>query len=53
MSPSHTIQFVFFCGLSALFQHVDLVTRSPKAEFQVCFSYLAWGSVDVGQGTTI
>ena len=35
MSPGCTIRLVFFCSLSALFQHVDLVTTCLRAGFQV------------------
>ena len=38
VSPDCTIQLVFFCGLSALFQHVDLVTTLLRGEFQVYLS---------------
>ena len=33
-----TIRLVFFCGLSTLFQHVDLVTTSLRAGFYVYLS---------------
>ena len=38
VSPGCTIRLVFFCSFSALFQHVDLVTTSLRAGFQVYFS---------------
>ena len=38
VSPGCTIQLVFFCSFSALFQHVDLVTTSLRAGFQVYLS---------------
>ena len=38
ISPGSTIWLVFFCGLSALFQRVDLVTTSLMAGLQVYLS---------------
>ena len=38
MSPDCTIRLVFFCGLSALLQHVDLLTTLIRAGFQVYLS---------------
>ena len=38
VSSDCTIQFVFFWGLSSLFQHVDLVTTSLRTGFQVYLS---------------
>ena len=38
VSPGCMIQLVFFCSFSALFQHVDLVTTSLRAGFQVYLS---------------
>ena len=51
MSPGVTIRLVLFCNFSALFQHVDLVTTSLKAVFQVYL--LVLGSMYVDQGSTI
>ena len=38
ISPGSTIWLVFCCGLSALFQRVDLVTTSLMAGLQVYLS---------------
>ena len=38
VSPGCTVRLVFFWGLSSLFQHVDLVTTSLRAGFQVYLS---------------
>ena len=38
VSPGCMIRLVFFCSFSALFQHVDLVTTSLRAGFQVYLS---------------
>ena len=38
VSPGCTIQVVFFCTFSTLFQHVDLVNTFLKAWFQVYLS---------------
>ena len=38
VSPGWTIRLVFFCSFSAMFQHVHLVTTSPRAGFQVYLS---------------
>ena len=38
VSPGCTIGLVFFCSFLALFQHVDLVTSSLRARFQVYLS---------------
>ena len=35
VSPGSKIRLIFFCGLSALFQHVDLITTSLRNGFQV------------------
>ena len=51
VSPGFTICFVFFSGLSALFQHVDLVTTSLRARFQVNLSW-SWVLL-INQGSTI
>ena len=37
VSPASTI-LVFFCGVSVLFQHVDLVTTPLRAGFRVYLS---------------
>ena len=39
VSPGCTMRLVFLCGLSTLFQHVDLATTSFRAGFQVYLSY--------------
>ena len=41
VSPGCTIQLVFFCSLSALFQHVDLVTTSLWVGFKL-FLFRPW-----------
>ena len=41
VSPGCAVRLVFFWSLSALFQHVDLITTSLRAGFQVYFSQ-AW-----------
>ena len=38
LSPGCTIELVFLCNFSALFQHVDLVTTSLMAGFQFYLS---------------
>ena len=38
VNPGCTIRLVFFCGLSSLFQYVDLVTTSLRSGFQVYHS---------------
>ena len=38
VSPGCTMRLIFFWGLSPLFQHVDLVTTSLGAGFQVNLS---------------
>ena len=38
VSPGCTIRLVFFCSFSVLFQHVDLLTTSFRAGFQVYLS---------------
>ena len=37
MIPGCTIQLAFFCGLSALFQHVDLVTTLLRQFETICW----------------
>ena len=40
VSQGCTTRLVFFCDLSPLFQHIDLVTTSLRGEFQVYLSQL-------------
>ena len=51
MSLGCAIRLVFFFDLSALFQHVNLVTTSLRTRFQVYFSK-CWDP-DVGLGCMI
>ena len=53
MSPGCTIRLVFSWTFSALRQHVDFVTTSFKAGFQIYLSYLALGFVKPGHGSMI